>query len=195
MYARSAILTLLVVGPSIIAAQRETDTAVQLPPCVTTCYGLAIARANCDTLNPSCICGSNTFFNAVRTCLTTGDGTCTQDEANDVWNKLQAQCAEKVSSAFPSLRFSVTGESSISATMGSIVPDPTPGTESISATMGTITGPGDSSVGTTMGTVTGPGTTETSVVATMGTITGPGESSVSGTRKFPLSFFVFLTRS
>ncbi|EPS35067.1 hypothetical protein H072_11423 [Dactylellina haptotyla CBS 200.50] len=175
MYTKSTIVSLLLAGPSLIVAQRATDTAVQLPPCITTCYGLAIARANCDTLNPSCICGSNTFFSAVRTCLETGDGTCSQTEAVDVWNKLQAQCADKVSSSFPSLRFTVTEESSVSATMGIITPDPT---ES-----GSVTGPGSTSVSATMGTITGPGdTSETAAPTTMGTITGTGEPSVSGTQ-------------
>ncbi|KAF3933242.1 hypothetical protein ABW19_dt0203657 [Dactylella cylindrospora] len=161
MHTKSFFLAFIVTSPSFISAQRETDTAVQLPACITTCYALAVARANCDTLNPSCICGSNAFFNGVRNCLMGRDGTCTQEEAVQAWNILNAQCADKISSAFPSLVFTV-GES-VSATMGTIVPDTTESESSISATMGTITGPGE--------------TTETSISATMGTIAGPGESS------------------
>ncbi|KAK6535068.1 hypothetical protein TWF281_006366 [Arthrobotrys megalospora] len=163
MYATSAIFGLLLAAPSFVAAQRQTDNVVQLPPCVTTCYGLAIARANCDTLQPSCICGSNVFFNAVRTCLTTRDGTCTEEEAIDVWNKLQQQCADKISTAFPSLTFSVTRQT----TAGTATDEPE---SSIVPTMGTITGPAE------------PSEAPTDAPTTMGSITGPAEPTSSNTQ-------------
>ncbi|KAK6350393.1 hypothetical protein TWF718_003585 [Orbilia javanica] len=172
MHTFPAVLGLLVVAPSLVAAQRETDKAVELPACVTTCYGLAIARANCDTLKPSCICGSDTFFNAIRTCLTTRDGSCTEEEAVDVWNKLQQQCRDKIATAFPSLTFEVTRETS-SATAtdepeSSIVP-----------TMGSITdGPVETSdapteAPTTIGSITGPAEPTSSNTQTSQTTEGP----------------------
>ncbi|KAK6506601.1 hypothetical protein TWF481_005059 [Arthrobotrys musiformis] len=179
MYTSSVILGFLLAAPSLVAAQRETDKAVQLPPCVTTCYGLAIARASCDTLNPSCICGSNTFFSAIRTCLTTRDGTCTEEEAIDVWNKLQQQCAGKVSTAFPSLTFAVSRETSsatdtatatateepestITPTMGIITDDPVETSDlptEAPTTMGSITGPAEPTSSNTQGSQTSEGPT------------------------------------
>ncbi|KAJ6265068.1 hypothetical protein Dda_1223 [Drechslerella dactyloides] len=184
MYAKFATLALLAAAPALTAAQENTGTGSMLPSCLTTCYGLAVARASCDTLSPSCICGSNTFFNFVSNCLTTGEYTCTETEAVDIWNKLQAQCADKLSSALPSLKFR-TSESSISATIGSILPDTTTGAESISVTMGTITRPGNFTVAPTMGTVTGPSETSEDNVSTVtrsSAITGPGQPSASGTQ-------------
>ncbi|KAK6362366.1 hypothetical protein TWF730_006058 [Orbilia blumenaviensis] len=160
-----AIASFLLTASPLVGAQRQTDTAVQLPACVTTCYGLAVARANCDTLRPACICGSNTFFNAIRTCLTTRDGTCTEEEAIDVWNKLQQQCADKISTAFPSLTFAVTRETTGAA------PTPTDEPESsLVPTMGTITGPAE------------PTGSATEAPTTIGSITGPSEPTSSSTQ-------------
>ncbi|KAF3915466.1 hypothetical protein ABW21_db0201322 [Orbilia brochopaga] len=194
MYANIVTLALLVAGPALASAQSTTSGDSRLPSCVTTCYGLAVARASCDTLSPTCICGSNTFFNFVSNCLTTGEFTCTQDEATDIWNKLQAQCADKLSSTLPSLTFKGPP---VSATTGSIAPDSTTDaveteseTESVSATIGSITG--IDSLEPTMGTITRPGNftitsgtlTQTSVVSvssvTRTANAGPGQSSRPG---------------
>ncbi|KAK6349400.1 hypothetical protein TWF696_005687 [Orbilia brochopaga] len=187
MYTSFVTLALLAAGPALTSAQSTAAPDGKLPSCVTTCYGLAVARASCDTLSPTCICGSNTFFNFVSNCLTTGEYTCTEAEATDIWNKLQAQCADKLSSALPSLRF----RTSVSATIGSIVPDTTTETDSVSATIGIITGP---DVSTTMEPTTGLGNltvtmgtlTRTSVVSvssvTQTTNAGPGQSSESNTQ-------------
>ncbi|KAK6521907.1 hypothetical protein TWF506_002108 [Arthrobotrys conoides] len=168
MHASSALLGLLLAVPSLVTAQRETDKAISLPPCVTTCYGLAIARANCDTLKPSCICGSNTFFNAIRTCLTTRDGTCTEEEAVDVWNKLQQQCGDKIATAFPSLTFAVTRETSGATDTATVTDEPG---SSIVPTMGSITdGPIETS------------DAPSEAPTTMGSITGPAEPTSSNTQ-------------
>ncbi|KAF3907037.1 hypothetical protein AA313_de0203081 [Arthrobotrys entomopaga] len=115
MYAKSIALVLFLSFGSLPCAQSQSETAIKLPACVTTCYGLAIARASCDTLNPSCICGSKTFLSAVSTCLQTGDGTCTPSEAAEVLKSLQAQCADKVSVFNPVPVFTQSGATSITS--------------------------------------------------------------------------------
>ncbi|KAF3191153.1 hypothetical protein TWF106_001255 [Orbilia oligospora] len=190
MHVSSVLLSLLLAAPTLVAAQRETDKAVELPPCVTTCYGLAIARANCDTLKPSCICGSNTFFNAIRTCLTTRDGTCTEEEAVDVWNKLQQQCGDKIASAFPSLTFAVTRETSSPTDTATVTDE----SGSVVPTMGSITdGPVETSdlpteAPTTMGSITGPAEPTSSNIQGSQTSEGPSaptETPNSATHMIP----------
>src|SRR5436190_305363 len=102
----TSLFTLLTLSATI-SAQSETDNPTQLPPCITTCSSLATIRVSCNTIDPKCICGSDTLFNFVRNCLQTGDSTCTVDETRDALSKLKAECADKVSSAFPSLSFTI----------------------------------------------------------------------------------------
>ncbi|KAK6535728.1 hypothetical protein TWF694_002177 [Orbilia ellipsospora] len=181
MHAGSIVLALFLSLCSIPSAQAQSEISIKLPACVTTCYGLAIARASCDTLNPSCICGSKTFLSAVSTCLQTGDGTCTPSEVAEVWQNLQAQCADKISVFNPVPVFTQTDATSV--TQGVTTSNPTESSDGANSS----TGVPESSEGTVISTIGNPTTGTDNSIATGSPLnteptTPPNESTASKTQ-------------